>query len=317
MSKEMHSKNLQKLNNLTIPGSPVDVILDTDTYNEVDDQYAIAYMLKSSDRINVKGICAAPFYLPKVNNKSDSVKDGMKKSYQEILNVLNLAGRIDLTPHVYKGSESFLTDEKTPVPSEAAAFMAELSNEYSIENPLYIVAIGAITNVASAILLNPSMIDKTVVVWLGGHALHMPKTDEFNMVQDIAAARVIFDCGVPLVQLPCVGVVDQFAASKYELEHWLRGKNKLCDYLLDITIADSDAHSPGKPWARVIWDVTAVAWLLNDNDRFMTGRLIPSPIPEYDHHYGINGTRHLIQYIYHINRESLFEDLFKKLASYD
>jgi len=308
---------INRLNHLTVPSGPIDVILDTDTYNEVDDQYAIAYMLKSSDRINVKGICAAPFYFPEVNNKSSSVQDGMEKSYQEILNILNLAGRNDLAAHVYKGSESFLADENTPVPSKAAAFMADLSNEYTAEHPLYIVAIGAITNVASALLLNPSMIDKTVIVWLGGHALHMPKTDEFNMVQDITAARVVFGCGVPLVQLPCVGVVDHFATPKYELEHWLRGKNKLCDYLLDITIADSDQHSPDKPWARVIWDVTAVAWLLNDNNRFMSGKLIPSPIPEYDRHYGIDETRHLIQYVYHINREALFDDLFRKLASYD
>lgn len=57
--------------------------------------------------------------------------------------------------------------------------------------------------------------------------------------------------------------------------------------------------------------------LLNDNDCFMSGKLIPSPIPEYDNHYGIDEARHLINYIFHINREALFEDLFKKLASYD
>ena len=36
------------------------------------------------------------------------------------------------------------------------------------DDPLYVVAIGAITNVASAILLEPEIIKHIVVVWLGG-----------------------------------------------------------------------------------------------------------------------------------------------------
>lgn len=304
------------MNHFPIPSGCIDVILDTDTYNEVDDQYALAYMLKSSDRINVKGICAAPFYFPEINDKSDSAADGMEKSYHEILHILELTDRKDLQQHVYRGSDHFLKNEKTAVSSDAANFMAELANEYSVKQPLYIVAIGAITNVASAILLNPSMVDKTVIIWLGGHAQHMSDTYEFNMVQDIAAARIIFGCGVPFVQLPCMGVVDRFAASRYELEHWMGGKNKVCDYLLDITITDMEKFAAGKPWVRIIWDVTAVAWLLNDNDRFMESRLIPSPIPEYDRYYSFDSTRHMINYVYHINRDAIFEDLFQKLASY-
>ena len=75
------------------------------------------------------------------------------------------------------------------------------------------ISIGAITNIASAILLNPEITGRIVVVWLGGHALGWPDTEEFNMVQDIAAARIVFGCGVPLVQLPCMGVVSEFATT--------------------------------------------------------------------------------------------------------
>ena len=39
------------------------------------------------------------------------------------------------------------------------------------DEPLYVVAIGAITNVASALLTEPALAGKIVVVWLGGHAL--------------------------------------------------------------------------------------------------------------------------------------------------
>jgi len=303
--------NEQFIKNLSQPTKKIDVVLDTDAYNEVDDQFAISYMLCYRDRLNIKGFCAAPFF----NQLSTSPADGMHKSYNELFNLIKLAGENDLLDKIYRGSEKYLPDENTPVESEAADFMANLANEYSPENPLYIVAIGAITNVASAILKNPAMKENTVIVWLGGHGTHMPDTAEFNMVQDIAAARIIFGCGVPFVQLPCFGVVDRLTVSKYELLHFLSGKNELCDYLAShtIEIADNDAH--GNFWGRVLWDVTAVAWLLNDNSRFMDSTLITSPIPEYDSHYGMDFRRHLIRYVYCIKREALLSDMFQKLAA--
>lgn len=299
------------LKNLTVPKGKIDVILDTDAYNEIDDQFAICYMLKYSHRFNVKGICAAPFF----NNKVKSVEEGMLKSYDEILHLFSLMGNEELKQIVYKGSRHYMPDEATPVESEAADFMARLSDNYSPQNPLYIVAIGAITNVSSAILKNPKMKENCVVVWLGGHALDVPfPASEFNMKQDIAGARVLFGCGIPLVLLPCKGVVDRFATSKYELLHLLKGKNALCDYLCDNTIKYVEELTERKTWSKPIWDVTAVAWLLNEDSIFMKDRLIPSPIPEYDKHYAYNSDRHFIRYVYNINRDVLFEDLFKVLG---
>ena len=134
------------------------------------------------------------------------------------------------------------------------------------------------------------------------------------MVQDIAAARVVFGCGVPLVQLPCDGVADRFTTSRYELEHWLKGKNPLCDYLIENTVNVAESKAAGKPWTRAICDVTAVAWLINEDGRFMQDRLIRSPIPEYDLHYAENTDGHFIKYVYKINRDALFEDLFRRLG---
>ena len=301
----------QYFKNLTVPEGKIDMVLDTDAYNEIDDQFAISYMLCNGQKFNVKGICAAPFF----NSKSTSPEDGMERSYDEIIKLLTLAGREEWKNIVYKGSRDYLENETTPVESPAADFMAELAKQYSPEKPLYIVAIGAITNVASAILKNPGMKESCVLVWLGGNGLHIPMgVEEFNMVQDIAGARIVFECGIPLVQLPCSGVVDRFVTSRYELEHWLKGKNPLCDYLCENTVQEAESYAAGKPWTRVIWDVTTIAWLLNEDNRFMRDMLIPSPIPEYDKHYGTDPRRHFIRYVYWINRDALFEDLFTKLG---
>lgn len=301
----------QRIKNLSVPLKKIDVVLDTDAYNEIDDQFAISYMLKYTEKFNVKGICAAPFF----NEKSTSYRDGMDRSYDEIIKLLGLMDMADFKENVYHGSKDYLPDEKTPVESNAADFMAYLADNYTPENPLYIVAIGAITNVASAILKNPRMVENCVVVWLGGNGRHIPYGSwEFNMCQDIPAARVVFGCGVPLVQLPCGGVVDHFTTTRYELEHWLRGKNKICDYLVDNTIAAAESYAAGRPWSRVIWDVTAVAWLANYDEQYMRDMLVPAQIPQADKTYSFDDRRHFIKYVYEVYRDQLMEHLFDILS---
>lgn len=302
--------NEQLIKNLCPPSGKIDVVLDTDAFNEVDDQFAISYMLKVRERLNVKAIYAAPF----LNSRSSSAEDGMEKSYNEILNILRLGGFDFDKSHVFKGSRGFLQDENIPQSSEAADDLAQRAMQYSPENPLYVVAIAAITNIASAILKNPLIKDNIVVVWLGGHSLSKGVNDEFNMRQDIAAARIVFGCGLPLVQLPCLGVVSAFSTTAPELKHWLHGRNELCNYLTDSVITEAESYASGKAWSRVIWDVTAIGWLLNDNDRFMTWHLEHSPIPEYDYRYAFDNRRHFITIVDNINRDALFTDLFMKLT---
>ena len=300
----------QLLKNLQVPSGPIDVVLDTDTYNEIDDQFALSYLLRSGEKLTVKALCAAPFF----NDNSTSPEDGMERSYREIFNLLHLAEREDLNPIVFEGSRTYLPDERTPVDSPAARELVRLAKDYSPEKPLYVVAIGAITNVASALLMDPAIQDNIVIVWLGGHALEWPETGEFNMMQDVAAARVVFGCSAPVVQLPCMGVVDHFYATGPELRHWLGGKNALCDYLVAHTEEAANAYAAGKVWSRVIWDVTAVGWLLNDGNRLMEGRIIPAPLPQYDNHYSIDFRRHPSCYVWCIHRDALMQNLVEKLT---
>jgi inosine-uridine nucleoside N-ribohydrolase len=304
----MEQDNAGLLGRLRKPSGPVDVVIDTDTYNEIDDQFALAFLIKSPEKLRLKGIYAAPFY----NQNSAGPGDGMEKSYAEILKVLALMKREDLKGIVKKGSPKYLPSETEAVDSPAARNRVDLAMIHSEAKPLYVVAIGAITNVASALLLKPEIRDRIVIVWLGGHALHWPDTKEFNMYQDVAAARIVFGSGAAVVQLPCKGVVSAFAAGGPELEHWLRGRNELCTYLVDYTTRSAIKDGGLPNWTRVIWDVTAVAWLL-DGD-FMLDRLEHSPIPQYDHHYSFDHNRHLYRYVYHINRDKLFKALFETLA---
>ncbi len=292
---------------LQVPEGMVDVVLDTDAYNEIDDQFAIAYLLRSKEKLNTKALYAAPFF----NARVASVKEGMERSYRELEKITRLMGeRVPL----FRGSPTYLPDEQTPVISPAAEDLALRAMDYTEQRPLYVVAIGAITNVASALLLNPEIAGRMVVIWLGGHAHHHDNTREFNMRQDVAAARVVMGSGTPFVQLPCYGVVSGFRISKPELEYWFKGKNALADYLADAAIAEADGYALGKPWTRCIWDVTAVAWLLNEDERFMKSRPTPIRLSGYDHQYEpAKADAPLMDYVYFIHRDALMEDLIKKI----
>lgn len=298
----------QRLRMLEAPKGRIDMVLDTDAYNEIDDQYAISYSLRAPEKLNVKAYYAAPFY----NEKSSGPADGMERSYREIGRLLQIAG--EARP-VLRGADRYLPDEKTPVVSDAARHLAELAAQYTPEKPLYTAAIGAITNVASALLLQPEIADRIVVVWLGTNALWWHDNREFNCMQDVAAARVVLGSGAPIVILPCMGVVSAFTTSGPELDHWLRGKRKtaLSEHLATYTIDDTNSYAAGRVWSRPIWDVTAIGWLLDENGRFMRSRLIPTPIPQYDDHLSEDPRRPLCRYVCHIERDALLGDLFEHL----
>ncbi len=287
----------------------IDVVLDTDTFNETDDQYAIAYMLQYSQKLRVRALYAAPFAN---GTLSDSPGEGMEKSYLEIQKIVRLAKRTDLLSSVYRGSKSWLKDEKTPVDSEAARHLVSLASEYSPEHPLFVVAIGAITNVASALLMQPKIAENIVLVWLGGTAFHVGSTMEFNMIQDISAVRAAFTLAKHVVQLPCEGVVSEFLTTIYETEHWLLGQNELCDYLCGVLKSYAVAD---RAWSRVIWDVTAIAWLLNEGDKFLLDREEPMRLPNHHKGYDIVKDKNIC-YIYKVFRDELYTDLFKKLRMY-
>lgn len=296
--------DLQSFKELIHSGKPVNVILDTDAYNEVDDQFCIAYCMRATEKINLLSINAAPF----LNNRSVSAGDGMEKSYHEIFKVMKLVDPNAAIP-VYRGSTTFLPDKATPIESDAANNIVETVN--NSQEPVIVIAIGAITNVASALLKCPALAEKTAVIWLGGTALHYPHTREFNLMQDIPAAQVVFDSGISLLQVPCAGVCTEFITSVPELKYHLDGKNALCDYLVD-NVATECAASSIPVAGRIIWDVTAAAALICP--QYCDIVEIPRPFVTSDCLYAFDTARPHYLYVRHLDRDHIYNDLFRNLT---
>ena len=288
-------------------GKRVRMVLDTDTFNEIDDQFAVVYALEAKDRMDVEAIYAAPFH----NNRSTGPADGMEKSYEEIQRLLGMLNQ-PADGLTYRGSDRFLKDQNSPCESDAARDLVRRAMDTPADaDPLYVVAIGAITNVASAILIEPSIVERIVVVWLGGNALYWPSTREFNLSQDIHASRLIFDCGVPLVHVPCQNVVTHLATTLPELRHYLSGAGQIGDYLVEIVDQYRGDHGGSGTWSKVIWDIAAVAWLVSP--RFVGTDLVHSPILTDQHTWSRSTSRHLIRTVTGLDRDAIFNDLFRRI----
>ena len=328
MTKEQFLQNLQS------PLRAVDAVLDTDAYNEIDDRYALAYLLLNKDRLNLKAIYAAPFTSPKVS----TTKEGMEKSYDVIKDILNIMGE---DAPVFRGSETYLKNDesfverlyknvlKKPfseyagaaspekedafVDSPAARDLVSRAKNYSPENPLYVVCIAAITDVASAILMDKSVTENIVVVWLGGKGWHHVNAKEFNLVQDYNAVRTVMKSGVPFVQIPCLGVSSHLKVTKAEIDAHLSG-TPIADYLAKETLETMNAWAQSDFWSTSLYDVAAVAWLLNDNQRFMNYRVEKVRLPATDGFYEEPLADKEMCYVFYLERDPLLKDLFEKLT---
>jgi hypothetical protein len=118
--------------------------------------------------------------------------------------------------------------------------------------------------------------------------------------------------------LPCNGVVSAFTVSGDDMRARLWGKNDLCTYLTEYSEKEVSTYvKEGAAWSRVIWDVTAVAWItgaLENGNQFIDYKIVPAPICEYDFTYSFDSSRKSIVYAYKIKRDALFNDMIKKLT---
>jgi len=345
---------------LAPPTGPVRLVIDTDTKNEIDDQFALAWALLSPDQIKIEGIYAEPFSFAhhrdelleahrlitsgaSLNAKEQALVDGyghwvkglqeagtnpedvpfpgpaegMDASYDEILLVLEKLGMSNLNDIVFKGSPGYLTSLEEPIHSPAVDHLIGRAMNGGDE-PLYVAAIGAIPNIASAILIEPEIIKKIVVLWTSAYPSwsNQPNAPSLNLIQDLVSSKFLFDCGVPHVYLPGYYIGEQLKISLPEMETWVKDKGAIGEYLHHLY-----THNPiyaqrgiqghfGRTW--VIWDLINIAWLLNPD--WVPTELVASPTLAEDTTWQRDlPNRHLMREAYGMNRDATFRDFFTKL----
>jgi purine nucleosidase len=235
----------------------IPVILSTDVGNEVDDQWTIVYLLLRED-LDVKGILSA--HAPSLSPPAGRVSLDILREVVE--RRMGLASH----PPLIEGASLPLTARTKPQPSPAVNFIIEASRPFSESNRLQVLNIGAITDVASAILQDPTITRRIRVIQMGFHNATQGG-NEFNIANDPLAMQVVLDSDVPLVTGPgdvcrrdLALSLDQartLVAHRGPIGAWLWTEFQAW-YYRHVKPLRKDDFS--KPW--MIWDNITLAYLL-------------------------------------------------------
>lgn len=292
------------------PRGRVRMVLDTDTYNEIDDQFAVVQALLSPDRLDLRAIYACPFH----NARSNSPGHGMELSYEEILRVLERMNR-PASGLAFRGVTDYVGPSKQPRAGEAVDHLIALARACRADDPLYVVAIGAISNVASALLSAPEIAGRIVVVWLGGNAAHWPvafdQRASFNLRQDVGGGQVLLDSGTPLVYVPASGVASHLRSSVPEIERYVEPHGEIGAFLARRFKEYSDDH---KGWSKEIWDMAAVGWLLDPD--WAPSILMSTPRIGDDMSWHHDEARSAMRYVGFVDRDAILRDFIDKLETH-
>lgn len=178
---------------LQIPAAAqVRVVLCSDVKNEADDAFAVVHHLLTPS-FDVRGIIALHF-----ESKSPGSLTTMERSYRGLLELLRITGMEEVP--ALRGCREPLEHEKDAPESEGVRFLIAEALRPD-PRPLYVTVLGALTDVAAAINRCPEIAGRMTVVWIGGgpypHGMR-----EFNLMQDLPAARAVFVSPVAMWQVP-------------------------------------------------------------------------------------------------------------------
>ena len=284
----------------------VRVLIDIDAKNEADDQFAIVQALLSP-KLENKGFIAAHF--------GTRLPDSMERSYAELEKIFDLMG-FEKEGMIFRGAERAIQDKAVPQVSEGARKIVEEAMKND-SRPLYVLFLGPLTDMASALLMEPRIAQRCTVIWIGG-GRYPSGGIEFNLGNDIEAANVVFSSKVPVWQIP-KNVYEMMAVSFAELELNVYPHGAIGKYLLEQMNEHAKEDIPrlsdfrsGETW--VLGDSPAVGVLLYEH-RFCYD-WVQAPLITKDMTYVQTGLNRPIRVYREVDSHLILNDLYAKLALY-
>lgn len=282
------------------------VIVNTDAKNEADDQYAIVHAILTSS-FELHGIIAAHF-----GHRPDRAPDSMQASLEEVhllLKLMDLTGKVRVEP----GARHAMADEKTPQPSPGAQLIID---EAMKDDPrtLHVLFYGPLTDMASALLMEPRIAERNVhVVWIGGAMRRPAWKIEFNLSNDIHSANVVMKSKLPVSQIP-YPLYQHINVGYAELCERVAPHGAIGRYLVEQLIEWNARYDQAIEF-RALGDSPAVGVVMAPN----AGKWDWQPAPEYDPRTGdavITGTNRPIKVYDTFDMRFLLEDFYAKLARF-
>lgn len=263
--------------------TPTRVVLDCDTANEVDDQFAIAHALGLPEGVlDVRGVISV--------HNTIAHGPGSRDMYQdEAGRVVGLCG--GGVPCV-TGAGRPMSSRDEPVPSSGLEFLIEEARQ----GPLTVVATGPATDAASLLVAEPGLRENVRVVWLGGfgdaEAYDRHKFHELNGRADIAAWRVLFEEDVDLLLVPGWPAPAKLLVRATPFAGEVRAiGNPIASYLAEILeLWVAEYGGPIDPAGeKILWDVACVAAVADPGAVTVERRALPTLDAAAAHDYSLPG----------------------------
>lgn len=294
------------------------VIINTDAKNEADDQYAIVHALLSPS-LDVRGIIPAHF--GRRPGRSQTSMEDSRVEVDLLLKYLDLTDRV----RVENGAPCAMPTVLIPIASPGAELIIEEAMRDDVDDPLYVAFFGPLTDMASALLMEPRIAQRqVVVVWIGGGGydggevppLGRPTfaptvaPPEFNLSNDLFAANVVFRSTLTVWQIPKPAYVVT-AVSYAELEEKVGPCGPLGRYLVDQLVEWNEQNAKAPMEYRALGDSPAVAVILNP----AAGQYVHRPAMgfNYDGTYDLSTQYRPIRVYTSIDSRFMLEDFFAKM----
>jgi purine nucleosidase len=278
------------------------VVLVADVGADMDDEWALAHLVLSPE-IDLRGVITTHTFrlTPPV-------------ARQNAIVVLDNVGLSESArPSVIPGAGSRLVDMKTPQPSAGVDYLLQLSSGFSETKRLYVLVTGAATEVASAILRDPTISRRISIVAMGFSDWDTGGS-EFNVNNDPEAWRVVLDADVPLVIGSGVLTRRDLRLTRDEARALVASRGRLGAFLFGrfdgwVTQNASLVASMVAPETWVVWDEVVVAHLLG----MTTGEERSRPQMGANRRFVHNQSPQKLTWLTQIDHARLWGDLTRKL----
>jgi inosine-uridine nucleoside N-ribohydrolase len=218
-------------------------------------------------------------------------------------------------PPLIEGGSLPLENARTPRSSPAVNFLIETSRRFSKHNRLTVLMIGAGTDVASAILTDPTIVERVRVIQMGFN--DEQGGEEFNIANDVHAVQAILNSSVPLVIGPgkvcraslslTLDQAREMLAARGAIGAWLWEEYQAWyfRYVKPLRVNDFS-----KPW--VIWDNITLAYVLG----MTTQHTLPRPRLRDDMSFEQIKTDQTVIWVTDVDEQQMWTNFLKLVDDY-
>lgn len=303
------------------------IIIDNDFGGDPDGLFQLVQHLLSPS-VEIRGIIGSHLKPGDGWDPSKETATHAKQKAEELLNVMKL----DKTYVVTQGSNLPLENDSTAQKSDAANLIIREAMRDDTKLPLYIVCGAGLTDIASALLLEPKIANRLTLIWIGGPEypeLATPPpgytTMEYNLGIDLKAGQVVFNKpSIPIWQVPR-NAYRQVMMSYATMLTKVKRQSKIGEYLtanIERIMKMGIKYNFNVGEVYIVGDsplvlLTALQSSFEPDPSSSAYSLRPSPLINDLGIYEVNHKGRNIRVYTQLDVPFLLEDLYAKLALYN